>query len=105
MFKSNNYREKFKCIYMKSKHRNAVEEDKTDALRLTSGTTSFKASVAGKIETLKIPEKRLDKRNAVIAWKKLKPPLNVQKHSSGDGIPVTRCMLALAKTVKESGHK
>ena len=105
MFKSDNYREKLYCIYMKRRHRNAVGEDKTDALHLTSGTTSLKASVGGKIETLKIPEKRLDKRNAAIAWKKLKPPLNVQKHSSGDGIPVTSCMLALAKTVKESGHK
>ena len=77
---------------MKRRHRNAVGEDKTDALRLTSGTASLKASVGGKIETLKIPEKRLDKQNAAIAWRKLKPPLNVQKHSSGDGIPVTSCM-------------
>ena len=90
---------------MKRRHRNAVGEDKTDALLLLSGTATLKVSVSGKIETLKIPEKRLDKQNAVITWKKLKPPLNVQKHSSGDGIPVNSCMLTLAKTVKESGHK
>jgi len=80
-------------------------EKATDTLRLASGTASVKTSVGGKIETLKIPERRLDKRNAVIVWEKFQPPLNVEEHSSGDGIPVTSCVLALAKTVKESGHK
>ena len=38
-------------------------------------------------------------------WKKVKPPLNVQKHSSGNGITVTRRALALAKTVEKSCHE
>ena len=65
----------------------------------------METSVGGKIETLKVTEKRLDKRNVAIAWRKFKPPLNVQKHSSVDVIPVTSWTLALAKTVKDSSHK
>ena len=105
MFKSDNDREKFQSIYMERRHRAAIREGKIDALCVTSCTASLGTSVGGKIETLKIPERMFDERNAVIAWKKFKPPLNVQKHSSRDGIPMTSCLLALVKTVKESGHK
>ena len=42
---------------MKRRHRNAVGEDKTDALRLLSGTATLKASVSGKIETQNPREK------------------------------------------------
>ena len=38
-------------------------------------------------------------------WKKSKPPLNVQGHSSGNRIMLTSWLCALAETVEQSRHK
>ena len=60
----------------------------------------MKTGIGGKIEALEVPEGRLNKRNTMKLWKKSKPPLNVQGHSSGNRITVTSWLRALAETVE-----
>lgn len=63
---------------------------------------SMKTHATGKIKALKIPKWRLNKRSVVKPEKKIKPPLDVQEHSSGNGVMVVSWPLAPVKTVKES---
>ena len=64
-------------------------KNKANTRRATTGTATMKTGIKGKISALEIPEGRLNNRNTKKLWKKSKPPLNVQEHSSGNRITVT----------------